>query len=68
MIEVLIPVNNRKCDCCDSNEDVAVLKLSESAKIAICKKCRNDLKNLQHFPIVFMGRKEEEDKQNGEQN
>lgn len=68
MIEVLIPVKNRKCDFCDSDEDVVVLKLSESVKRAICKKCRNDLKDLQHFPVVFIGRKEEEDKQDGEQN
>lgn len=61
-MEVLIPVKNRKCDCCDSDEDVIILKLSESVKIAFCKKCRNDLKNLQHFPVVFMGRKEEGEK------
>ena len=61
MIEVLIPVKNRKCDCCDSDEDVVVFKLSESVKRAFCKKCRNDLKNLQYFPVVFMGRKEEEE-------
>lgn len=68
MIEVLIPVNNRKCDFYDSDEDVVVFKLSKNVKIACCKKCRNNLKNLQHFPVMFMGRKEEEDKQDDEQN